>query len=278
MEINASNAQGKVYITGAGPGDPELITLKGIRVLREADVVIYDRLANPELLGYCKENSEHIYVGKRPGKPSATQEQINEILISKAGEGKIVVRLKGGDPFIFGRGSEECEALVSENIPYEVIPGISSALSAPAYAGIPLTHRSEARSFTVITGHTLVDTDLFTNWEHIAHADTLVVLMGIKNLERIISKLIGFGKSPHTPIAVIGNATLPNQHTVLATLDTIRERFSEISSPATIVIGEVAAMGHDLAWFQDTGRNKALSADFAPLRQTAASMTNHTFS
>jgi uroporphyrin-III C-methyltransferase len=268
MNIQSVTLPGKVYITGAGPGDPELITLKGVRVLREAGVVVYDRLANPELLKYTPADSEHIYVGKRPGKPSASQEQINRILVTKALEGKTVVRLKGGDPFIFGRGSEECEALAAENITYEVIPGISSALSAPAYAGIPLTHRSHARSFTVVTGHTLGETDVFENWEHLSHSDTLVILMGMKNLGRITETLLAHGRSPDTPVAVIGNATLPGQQTVIATLATI-SNIQSIPAPATIVVGEIAAMGHDLAWFQDEKSEQATTRYPVRISQTA---------
>jgi len=241
--------QGKVYLVGAGPGDPDLITVKGAKALRTADVVVYDRLANPELLDYTPKSSEHIYVGKKPGKPSASQKQINAILTTKAKDGQIVVRLKGGDPFVFGRGGEECEALRAEEVPYEVIPGISSALSAPLYAGIPVTHRKVARSFTVVTGHTISGTDAFENWAHLVHADTLVVLMGVRSLGKLSELLIGLGKDAETPVAVIEKATYQTQKTVLGTLDTIADKASSISPPATIVIGELAALGHDLAWF-----------------------------
>jgi uroporphyrin-III C-methyltransferase len=244
-----TNKTGKVYITGAGPGDPELITLRGKKILEKADVVIYDRLVNPELLAYSPETSEHIYVGKKPGKPSVSQNRINQILVSKAKDGKTVVRLKGGDPFIFGRGSEECEALASEQVPYEVIPGISSALSAPAFAGIPLTHRTLARSFTVVTGHTLKGTDSFQNWEHLSNADTLVILMGMRKLAEIVETLRKFGRPGDTPVTIVEKATLPNQRIVSATLNSIVEQASGFSSPAVIVVGELAAMSHDLAWF-----------------------------
>lgn len=250
MDIQSHNRPGKVYITGAGPGDPELITVKAARVLSEAEVVVYDRLVNPELLAHTSGDSEHIYVGKRPGKPSVSQDQINRILISKARERKTVVRLKGGDPFIFGRGGEECEALASEGIPFEVVPGISSALSAPAFAGIPLTHRNFARSFAVVTGHTLNGTDHFQNWEHLAQVDTLVILMGMKNLRAIADTLIGFGRPAGTPVAVIEKATREEQRVITATLETISKNAGHLSSPATIVVGELAAMSNDLAWFQ----------------------------
>jgi len=248
--ITSSPTPGRVYITGAGPGDPELITLKGIRVLREADVIVYDRLANPELLAHSRSDSEHIYVGKRPDKPSVSQAQINSILISKAQAGRIVVRLKGGDPFIFGRGGEECEALVAEGIPFEVIPGISSSMAAPAYAGIPLTHRNYGRSFAVVTGHTADHQGHFENWEHLSHIDTLVVLMGLKHLPQIMQTLQKHGRSPDTPVTLIENATLSRQRTCTATLGTIAEKTVSFNSPATVVIGELAAMTSDLAWFQ----------------------------
>ncbi|MEX0594465.1 MAG: uroporphyrinogen-III C-methyltransferase [Balneolaceae bacterium] len=240
---------GTVYITGAGPGDPDLITLKGKKVLQRADVVVYDRLANPVLLGWTPSRSEHIYVGKRPDKPSVSQGQINRILVAKAREGKTVVRLKGGDPFVFGRGAEECEALRSHGVPYEVIPGISSALSAPAYAGIPVTHRSVSRSFTVVTGHTLASSDPFENWENLAGADTLVVLMGLRNLPAIAERLQTFGKPEETPVAVIAHASRPEQSVHTGTLADIADRVTHLVSPATIVIGELARMHEQLAWF-----------------------------
>ncbi|SMO91636.1 uroporphyrinogen-III C-methyltransferase [Gracilimonas mengyeensis] len=251
MKTYQPKKEGKVYLVGAGPGDPGLITVKGADTLRQADVIVYDRLANPELLDYTPEDSEHIYVGKKPGKPSVSQEQINTILVAKAQDGKTVVRLKGGDPFVFGRGGEECEALKAQQVAYEVIPGISSALSAPLFAGIPVTHRKVARSFTVVTGHTITGTNAFDNWGHLAHADTLVVLMGVKNLAKITDLLIGLGKDRSTPVAVIGKATYKDQQTVLGTLENIAEKASHSTPPATIVIGELAAKADELAWFKE---------------------------
>lgn len=241
---------GRVFLVGAGPGDPELITVKGSGILREADVIVYDRLVNPELLSVTPASSEHIYVGKRPGKPSVSQQQINRMLISKAREGKTVVRLKGGDPFVFGRGGEECEALRKAKIPFEVVPGISSALAAPAFAGIPVTHRKTARSFTVVTGHTIDESDYFENWQNIAHADTLVILMGMGNLARITEVLIGYGRDRETPAAVIQNATYRSQKTVTGTLADIAGRAENFSGPATVVVGELAALGTELSWFE----------------------------
>ncbi|MEX2464042.1 MAG: uroporphyrinogen-III C-methyltransferase [Balneolaceae bacterium] len=243
--------KGTVFLVGAGPGDPDLITVRGLNAIKKAEVVVHDRLANPELLSNAPENAEKIYVGKQPDKASVSQAQINRILIAKANEGKTVVRLKGGDPFIFGRGGEECEALVEENILFEIIPGISSSMAAPAYAGIPLTHRGKARSFTVVTGYTKDKKHLFDNWEHIAYSDTIVVLMGMKNLSEIVGRLTNFGRSPQTPVAVIESATYTNQKTVIGTLATIVGKVSGLKPPATIVIGELAALGNKLAWFKE---------------------------
>lgn len=262
MSQQKYQAYGTVYLVGAGPGDPELITVKGSNILKAADVIVYDRLANPELLSITSEESEHIYVGKRPGKPSVSQEQINHILITKAQEGKKVARLKGGDSFVFGRGGEECLALKAANISYEVVPGISSALAAPAYAGIPVTHRKVARSFTVVTGHTIKNSDSFENWGHLAQADTLVVLMGMRNLQKITDRLISFGRSTDTPVAVIEKATYDSQKTVLGTLETIADDASHLSSPATIVVGELASKHSELSWFKtEAFENEAIQEE-----------------
>lgn len=244
-----SSSKGKVYLVGAGPGDPELITVRGADLLKEADIVVYDRLANPKLLALTHNKSEHIYVGKRPGQPSVSQKQINHILITKALEDKTTVRLKGGDAFIFGRGGEECEALRAADIPYEVIPGISSAIAAPAYAGIPLTYRKAARSFTVVTGHTVTENGNFDQWNHIADAATLVILMGVRKMEAIAERLIQLGRETTTPAAVIERATYKDQKTVVGTLGSIATKANRISPPATIVVGEMAAMSHDINWF-----------------------------
>lgn len=243
-------SRGTVTLVGAGPGDPDLITVRGLNAIKHAEVLVYDRLANPELLAHAPHHSERIYVGKRPGKPSVSQDQINRILVAKAMEGKAVVRLKGGDSFIFGRGGEECEELAKENIAFKIVPGISSSIAAPAYAGIPLTHRGKARSFTVVTGYTKNKAELFDNWEHVSQSDTLVVLMGMKNLPKIISQLYLYGRSPDTPVAIIEKATYDKQRTVIGTLDTILDKAAELSPPATIVIGELASLGNKLAWFK----------------------------
>jgi uroporphyrin-III C-methyltransferase len=178
--------------------------------------------------------------------------------VAKANEGKLVVRLKGGDPFVFGRGGEECEALAEEGILYEIIPGVSSAIAAPAYAGIPLTHRGQARSFTVVTGYTKNESEQFDNWEHLAHSDTLVVLMGMKKLPDIISRLYLFGRSPDTPVAIVEKASYRNQRTVIGTLETIVEKSADLAPPATIVIGELAKLGNELAWFKEPIGNNGI--------------------
>ena len=242
---------GTVYLVGAGPGDPDLITVRGLNVIKKAEVAVYDRLANPELLSWLPEGAEKIYVGKRPGKPSVSQDQINSILIAKAKEGKTVVRLKGGDPFIFGRGGEECIRLHEENICFEVVPGISSSLSAPAYAGIPLTHRGLARHFTVVTGYSKDEVELFDNWEHISQSDTIVILMGMKNLPEIVSKLLLFGRSADTPVAIIEKATHAAQRTVTGSLGDIVNKASVLAPPATIVVGEVAQFATELYWYKE---------------------------
>lgn len=235
---------GKVYLVGAGPGDPDLLTIKGQKALQQADVVVYDRLANTELLSWSGRNSEHIYVGKTPGMPSASQEQINRILISQAREHRTVVRLKGGDPFVFGRGGEEALALSEAQIDYEVVPGITSALAAPSGAGIPVTHRGMARSFTVITGHVKGDKSADYDWEQLAGLDTLVILMGMRNLASITGHLIAHGRDPSTPIAVIERATCTDQKKVVGTLQDIADKTEDINPPATIVIGEVVGLNH----------------------------------
>lgn len=241
-----SHHVGKVYLVGAGPGDPDLITIKGQKALQQADVVVYDRLINPELLSYTGSGSEHIYVGKTPGQPSASQNQINSILISQARKRQTVVRLKGGDPFVFGRGGEEVQALSRGKIDYEVIPGITSAFAAPGHLGIPVTHRGEARSVTVLTGHTRDNKLGGYDWRQLADLDTLVIMMGMRNLAEICGKLIDHGRSSSTPIAIIERATRPNQKQTVGTLDNIIEKSKGLNPPATIIVGEVVAVSRDV--------------------------------
>lgn len=244
----------KVYLVGAGPGDPGLITRKGFEAIQKADVIIYDRLANPILLNETKEGVELIYVGKSGSHHTLTQTEINRLLVEKAQEEKVVTRLKGGDPFIFGRGGEEIEELVEAGIPFEVVPGITSAIAVPAYAGIPLTHRELTSMVSFITGHedpTKEESAL--DWEELAKAKgTLVFLMGVGNLSNIVANLTKFGRSPETPVALIQWGTRPEQRTVTGTLKTIVEVVQEagIRPPAITVVGDVVQLRDQMNWFE----------------------------
>ena len=233
-------AAGSVYLVGAGPGDPELITLRGHRLLRTADVVVYDRLVHPDLLTQASPDAEMIFVGKAAGLVVVAQEGIHDLLIDRARAGKAVVRLKGGDPFVFGRGSEEGAALAAAGIPFEVVPAVSSAFGVPARAGIPLTHRGLAANFAVVTAHRQPGRDDH-DWSALARVDTLVVLMGVAALERLTRTLQDHGKPPSTPVAVVERGTLPDERTITGRLDTIAARATRagIRAPATIVVGPV---------------------------------------
>ncbi len=243
---------GKVYIIGAGPGDPGLITLKAIDCLRRADVVVYDNLVNEELLRYAPKTAGFIYAGKQGGDHTLTQDRINEVLAKEALEGKTVARLKGGDPFIFGRGGEEAEVLVEQGVPFEVVPGVTSAIAVPAYAGIPLTHRGLTSTVAFITGHedpTKDKSDI--DWQALVGIGTLVFLMGVKNLEQITEELMARGKTPQTPAALIRRGTLPEQQTVKGTLATIVElaKAHQVKPPAILVVGQVVDLRDTLRWF-----------------------------
>jgi len=244
---------GKVYLIGAGPGDPGLFTLKGKRCLEEADVVAYDALANHRLLAHAKPNAELIYVGKRGGQHALPQEEIGRLLVERARAGKVVARLKGGDPFIFGRGGEEAEELAAAGVPFEVVPGVTSAVAAPAYAGIPLTHRDFTSTVAFVTGHedpTKEDTSIA--WDKIATGiGTLVFFMGVSQLPEIVKRLIEHGRSPETPAAVIRWGTCADQAVVTGTLATLAERCAGMKPPALIVVGEVVALREKLRWFED---------------------------
>lgn len=240
---------GIVYLVGAGPGDPDLMTVRGLRLLRRAEVVVYDRLVSPELLAEAPEDAELIYAGKAPGRHSCKQEEIHDLLVRHAREGKVVVRLKGGDPFLFGRGAEEAFACAEAGIPCEVVPGVTSALAVPALAGIPVTHRGIAASFAVVTGH--CDGRDRIDWQAAARVDTLVILMGHARLAEIAERLQGHGRSPSTPAAAISRGSLPGERIVTAPLGEIAERAAGLPSPVLVVVGEVVAL---------TGRGSRRSA------------------
>lgn len=242
---------GKVYLVGAGPGDPGLLTVRGLELLRHADVIVYDRLVNPVILEWAPSDCRRIFAGKLTGNHSLPQEEINELLITYAGRGLLVVRLKGGDPFVFGRGGEEAEALESAGIPFEIVPGVSSAIAVPAYAGIPLTHRGLSSSFVVITGHEACKTMASVDWERLATSvDTLVVLMGLKNLPGIIAKLLAHSRSPETPVALIRWGTTEKQEIVTGTLADIVGKATGLQPPVVIVIGEVVNLREKIRWFE----------------------------
>jgi uroporphyrinogen III methyltransferase/synthase len=247
------NTIGKVYIIGAGPGDPGLITLKGLRCLQEADVLIYDHLVGEEILSHARETVRLIYAGKQGGDHTLSQDEINERLVEEAKQGKVVARLKGGDPFIFGRGGEEAEVLAKAGIPFEVIPGVTSAIAVPAYAGIPLTHRGFTSTVTFVTGHedpTKEKSDI--NWEALAGIGTLVFLMGVKNLPKIVSSLIHHGKEPETPVALIRWGTTADQETLTGTLENIIRLSEEkgFAPPSIFVVGQVVGLRNLLNWFE----------------------------
>jgi len=264
-----ANSRGKVYLVGAGPGDQELITLKGKRCLEAADVILFDELANSELLEFAASDTELIYVGKKPGQPCADQSEIEALLICYARQGKCVVRLKGGDPFVFGRGGEEALALRAAGVPFEIVPGISSAIAAPAYAGIPLTHRSCASSFAVVTGHKVGAGAL--KWGELARAvDTLVILMGLDNLGAIMAALLIGGCEAERPVALIQSGTTNRQRVLCATVRTIGAlaAAANFQSPTIIVVGEVAKFGEKLDWFvpavsAEGSRDQAINRDVA---------------
>ena len=273
--------KGMVYIIGAGPGDIGLLTVKGLRCLRRADVVVYDFHLNAQILNYINREAEFIYAGKRGGHHAMSQEEINKALIEKALEGKIVCRLKGGDPFVFGRGGEEAEALADKGISFEIIPGISSAIAAPAYAGIPLTHRKFSSSFAVITGNEDVTKPESTiDWAGLAkNFDTLVFLMGVKNIPNIAGKLLQNGKSSETPTALVRWGSRPDQKTIVSTLGKIAEdaRDAEIKPPAVMIIGNVVKLRETLQWYEKKPLfghriliTREYSTDYEPLEELGA--------
>ena len=268
---------GIVYIVGAGPGDRKLITLKGVECLQRADVVIYDLLLNDALLEHCPAHTEKIQAPD-PRIRTTRQDELNRLLVEHAKAGKIVVRLKGGDPYIFGRGGEEAVALIEAGIPFEVVPGITSAIAASAYAGIPVTHRDYASSVAFVTGHSAaLRPDSNINWAQLATAvDTLVVYMGVAHLRQIVERLIAHGRNPQTPVSLVRVGTTPQQHVVQGTLTDIVEKVdaAQLKSPAVIVVGEVNRLRQQLRWFDTkplfgkrilVTRARAQASEFADL-------------
>ncbi|GGE29394.1 uroporphyrin-III C-methyltransferase [Pullulanibacillus camelliae] len=241
---------GKVFLVGAGPGDPDLLTIKGLKAIQQSDVILYDRLVNEALLDYAPSDCERIYCGKRPDHHTLRQETINHLLVKYALQDKVVTRLKGGDPFIFGRGGEEAEALSQQNISFEIVPGITAGAAAPAYAGIPLTHRHVSSSVTFVSGVT-PQQEADDYWKKLAHTvETLCIYMGIKKLPNICTQLLEGGLSKETPIALIHWGTTDHQVTVTGTLENIVEKAKDTQNPSMIIIGNVVRLREQLQWFE----------------------------
>ncbi len=240
----------KVYLTGAGPGEVELLTLKAVKAIQNADILIYDRLVNPEILELVKKECELVYVGKEDKKHTLPQEDINELIYQASLKYESVVRLKGGDPFVFGRGAEEALYLKQRGIKFEIIPGITSAIAVPAYAGIPVTHRGLTTSFRVVTGHENPKKKISQiEWETFLNDETIIFLMGYHNIEIISSKLLSLGKRKDYPCAVISKGTTTEQKVVVGTLEDIVEKSKDLPTPVMIVIGEVVNLREQISWF-----------------------------
>jgi uroporphyrin-III C-methyltransferase len=286
MSLLGGRAAGRgiVYLVGAGPGDPELITVRGLRCLRQADVVVYDRLVDARLLAEAPPGSRRVYAGKSPGRQALRQEEINALLVRQARSGRVVVRLKGGDPFVFGRGGEEALACAAAGVAWEAVPGLTSAVAVPALAGIPLTHRGVAASFAVVTGHCAGEelpagraptagsgSPGRIDWQALASVDTLVVLMGAARLAEIAALLLGQGKPPGTPAAVVENGTREDERVLTGSLSDIAEvaAAAGLRSPATLVIGEVVRLRSALAAPAPAEATAAENEDYGP---TAARM------
>lgn len=243
----------KVIIAGAGPGDLELITVKALKAIQNADVILYDRLINEELLREAREKAILIYCGKKPKQHALIQQEINEQLVKYALKGLKVLRLKGGDPFVFGRGAEEAEVLADAGIPFEIVPGITSGIAAAAYAGIPVTHRELSSSFAIVTGHMKNDEDDAIKWQNLAQGvDTLAIYMGVQNLPYIVSQLLLYGKNEETPVALVNWGTYSKQRTVTGTLSTIVQivQTEKVENPSMIIVGEVVKMHEKISWFK----------------------------
>lgn len=253
MEQSKVKSKGKVYICGAGPGNRDLLTLRALKLLSECNVILYDRLVNKGILKMASSKSEKVYVGRESGDPTTNQKITNELMLKYANDGKKILRLKGGDPFIFGRGGEEAEFLSSKNIKYEIVPGISSLNGAAAYSGIPLTHRDYSSSVMILTGHESIDKKKSSiKWNSITKAaDTIVVFMGLEQLRYISRKLIAAGLTKNSKIAVIENATSNRQRVIVGNLGNIEKKVKQkkIESPAIIIVGKVVGIQNKIDWF-----------------------------
>jgi uroporphyrin-III C-methyltransferase len=255
VAFRGTSPRGKAYLVGAGPGRADLITVRGLQLLHRADVVIYDRLIAQELLDEIRPGAECIFVGKESGRHTLSQGEINDLLVARVRLGKQVVRLKGGDPFVFGRGGEEAEALAAAGLPFEIVPGVSSAISVPAFAGIPVTHRGVSNAFAVVTGHAQLGAADSADWDALARIPTLVILMGLERIETIVQRLLAAGRDAQTPTAVISWGTTDRQRVVGAPLVDLPLALAAaaLPAPAVIVVGEVAALSDQLAWFGGGG-------------------------
>jgi uroporphyrin-III C-methyltransferase len=253
MEQSKVNPKGKVYICGAGPGDADLLTIKASKLLSKCDIILYDRLVNRRMLRMASQHSKKIYVGRESGDPTINQNITNELMLKYADDGKKVLRLKGGDPFIFGRGGEEAEYLSSKNIKYEIVPGISSLNGAAVYAGIPLTHRDHSSSVVILTAHESIDKKKSSiKWDSVSKAaDTIVIFMGLEQLGAITRRLISSGLTEDTKIAVIENATSNRQRVIMGNLSNIEKKVKQkkVQSPSIIIIGKVVGIQNKIEWF-----------------------------
>jgi uroporphyrin-III C-methyltransferase/precorrin-2 dehydrogenase/sirohydrochlorin ferrochelatase len=266
----AATRPGTVYLVGGGPGNPDLLTLRALRVLLEADAVLFDHLVAPEIVDLARRDAERVYVGKEQGNHTLGQEEINALLVRLAREGKRVVRLKGGDPFIFGRGGEEIEALSAHGVPFEVVPGITAASGVAAYAGIPLTHRDLAHSCVFVTGH-LKDGTLDLNWDTLVRPkQTVVIYMGVHGLARLCEGLVAHGLAATTPAAIIEKGTTAAQRVVTGTLGTLAQLAAgaRVRPPALVIVGEVVRLREKLCWYQPRSLDAASQGQLTQINRT----------
>jgi len=256
-------AVGEVYIVGAGPGDPELLTFKALRLMQQADVVFYDALVSPQVLDLCRRDADKVFVGKKRSNHTVAQLGINELLVNHAKQGRRVVRLKGGDPFIFGRGGEEIESLRANNVPYQVVPGITAANAAASYAGIPLTHRDHSQSVRFVTGFLKAGAPNSNFTSFLNTDETVVFYMGLHSLARLTEGLVDAGRSSETPIAIVSNASMPNQQVLTGTLATIvaKQEQAQLPTPALLIMGDVVSLHHDLAWYNLQNQQHSQNSD-----------------